>query len=472
MKKQKLALLIGLSSTLFLTACGGSSSSSEHEVVSNKVVRGSIDGFGSVIVNGVRYNTDNTQFSVNEAAGIQADLKVGQVITLLGNSSGNNGVASNIIYELDLKGPITSVSTEGDTFTVLGQTVLTNNLTVFKDLTPPLPVGESVELSGYISGETLIASYVERNDDTDTEVELRGILTNLDEAAGTFSIRDQQVSYSQSTELDLDGQVLANGLKVEVEGELNAESVLLADEIESDEEIFEKDTELELAGIVSELNSDAQTFVVNGTQITWNNQTDFDDLTAEYLANDLTLDVEGRINAAGVLIAEEIEINDDANISIEAKVSAVTSSGNDNFSGTITVLGNDIDIDMTTRMSDDDENPNANAKFNFSHLSSGDTVKLEVTGNSENGYRAVKLERDYNDSSNDEANSEGLNEVELELPASLIDVENKLVLGISYEASAEVSLTVLDNLEADTEVEIEGTMNGDVLTITALELDD
>jgi len=467
MKKQKLALLVGLSSALFLTACGGSSSSSDNEVVSNKVVRGSIDGFGSVIVNGVRYNTDNTDFSVNEAAGIQADLKVGQIITLLGNSNGNNGVASNIIYELDLKGPITEVSAEGDTFTVLGQTVLTNNLTVYKDLILPLTVGESVEISGYISGETLIASYIESNDDTDTEVELRGVVANLDEAAGTFSIRNQQISYSQSTELDLDGQVLANGLKVEVEGELNAESVLVADEIEADEETFAKDTELELVGIISELDTEAKTFVVNGTQVTWNNQTDFDDLTASQLANDLTVEVEGHINAEGVLVAEDIEINDDANISIEATISEVT-AGSDNFTGSITVLGLQVNVDMSTRMSDDDENPNADVKFNFGHLSSGDKVELEITGNSENGYRAVKLERDYNDSSD----SEGLNDVELELPASLIDVENKWVLGISYEASPEVSLTVLDNLEADTEVEIEGTINGEVLTITSIEIDD
>ncbi|TNC79284.1 MAG: hypothetical protein C9356_19940 [Oleiphilus sp.] len=464
MKKQKLALLIGLSSALFLTACGGSSSSSNNEAVSNKVVRGSIDGFGSVIVNGVRYNTDSTQFSVNESAGIQADLKVGQVITLYGNANGNNGVASNIIYELDLKGPITAV--EGDTFTVLGQTVLTNKLTTYKDITLPLTVGASVEISGYVSGENLIASYVERNDDNDTEVELRGVIANLDESAQTFDIRGQQVDYIQSTELDLDGQVLANGLRVEVEGTLE-NGVLVATEIEADEETFAKDTELELLGIVSELDAEAKTFIVNGTQVTWNNQTDFDDLTAAQLANDLTVELEGRVNAEGVLVAEDIEIEEDANISLEATISEVT-EGSDQFSGTITVLGLQVSVDMSTRMSDDDDNPNADAKFNFSHLSSGDKVELEVTGNSENGYRAVKLERDYNDSSD----NDGLNEVELELPASLIDVENKLVLGISYEASAEVSLTVLDNLEADTEVEIEGTMNGDVLTITSIEIDD
>lgn len=465
MKKQKLALLIGLSSALFLTACGGSSSSSDNEVVSNKVVRGSIDGFGSVIVNGVRYNTDNTTFSVNESAGTQENLKVGQVITLYGNTNGNNGVASNIIYELDLKGPITEVSAEGDTFTVLGQTVLTNNLTVFKDLTLPLTVGESVEISGYISGETLIASYVERNDDNDTEVELRGAIANLDEAARTFRIRGQQISYSSATELDLDGQVFANGLRVEVEGVLDTDAVLVATEIEADEETFEKDTELELVGIVSDLNAEAKTFVVNGTQVTWNNQTDFNDLTAAELANDLTVEVEGRVNAEGVLVAEDIEINDDASISIEATISEVT-AGSDQFTGSITVLGLTVNVDMSTRMSDDDENPNANPLFNFSNLASSDKVELEITGDATNGYRAIKLERDYLDASD----NEGLNEVELEVPASLIDVTAKTVMGINFET--QLSLTVLEGLADDSEVEIEGTMNGGVLTITSIEIDD
>ena len=465
MKKQKLALLIGLSSALFLTACGGSSSSSDNEVVSNKVVRGSIDGFGSVIVNGVRYNTDNTTFSVNESAGTQENLKVGQVITLYGNTNGNNGVASNIIYELDLKGPITEVSAEGDTFTVLGQTVLTNNLTVFKDLTLPLTVGESVEISGYISGETLIASYVERNDDNDTEVELRGAIANLDEAARTFRIRGQQISYSSATELDLDGQVFANGLRVEVEGVLDTDAVLVATEIEADEETFEKDTELELVGIVSDLNAEAKTFVVNGTQVTWNNQTDFNDLTAAELANDLTVEVEGRVNAEGVLVAEDIEINDDANISIEATISEVT-AGSDQFTGLITVLGLTVNVDMSTRMSDDDENPNANPLFNFSNLASSDKVELEITGDATNGYRAIKLERDYLDASD----NEGLNEVELEVPASLIDVTAKTVMGINFET--QLSLTVLEGLADDSEVEIEGTINGDLLTITSIEIDD
>ncbi|MFT4764071.1 MAG: hypothetical protein ACI9OH_001164 [Oleispira sp.] len=462
MKKQKLALLIGLSSALFLTACGGSSSSSDNGTIANKVVRGSIDGFGSVIVNGVRYNTDNANFSVNESAGIQADLKVGQVITLLGNASGNNGIASNIIYERDLKGPITAV--DGDNFTVLGQTVLTNKLTVYKGLTLPLIVGSSVEISGYISGETLIASYVELNDNSDSEVELRGVIADLNEAAGTFNIRGQQVSYNSTTELDLEGETLANDLRVEVEGDLNAELVLIANEIESDEEIFEKDTELELVGITSSFDLEAQTFTVNGTQVSWNSSTDFDGLNAVSLKDGIQIEVEGSVNAEGVLVAEDIKINDDTSISIEATITELTAT--DTFSGTITILGIEVNVDMNTRMSDDDENPNFSAMFNFSNLNVGEKVELEISGDTTNGYRAVKLERDYDTDNN------GLNEVKIEVPASLINLETKTVLGISFVASAEVSLTVLDNLTADTEVELEGTINGDILTITSIGIDD
>lgn len=318
--------------------------------------------------------------------------------------------------------------------------------------------GDAIELA------KRIASYVERNDDNDTEVELRGVIANLDESAQTFDIRGQQVDYIQSTELDLDGQVLANGLRVEVEGTLE-NGVLVATEIEADEESFAKDTELELLGIVSELDAEAKTFIVNGTQVTWNNQTDFDDLTAAQLANDLTVELEGRVNAEGVLVAEDIEIEDDTNISLEATISEVT-EGSDQFSGTITVLGLQVSVDMSTRMSDDDDNPNADAKFNFSHLSYGDKVELEITGDATNGYRAAKLERDYLDASD----NEGLNEVELEVPASLINVTAKTVMGISFET--QLSLTEFEGLADDAEVEMEGTINGDVLTITSIEIDD
>lgn len=64
------------------------------------------------------------------------------------------------------------------------------------------------------------------------------------------------------------------------------------------------------------------------------------------------------------------------------------------------------------------------------------------------------------------------------MPASLIDLENKTVLGVNYELAAGASLQALQDLiDSDAnldeiEVEIEGIVNGGVLTITKVEIDD
>ncbi len=471
MKKRNLALLVGLSSALFLTACGSSSSSSDEK----KVVRGSIDGFGSVIVNGVRYNTDNATISVKDKQSTQSNLSVGQVVTVYGSSNGSNGVASNIIYDLDLKGPITSVNSKS--FVVLGQTVHTNKLTTYKDISLPLVEGQWVEVNGYTSGEDIIASYIE-NEDSSNKVELRGTVADLNESLKTFNIRGQAIDYSEVTDWDLEGATLADGLHVEVEGTLvdgtiNGAAcincVVMADEIEAEDEVFEKGTKLEIKGIVSAFNEDAKTFEVNGTKVTWNNNTDFDDMKANQLTNGLLVEVEGRVNAEGTLVAEKIELEDDGTISIEATISEVT-AGKDKFNGTLTIFGIQVKVDMNTRMRDDTDNPNFNPMFNFSDINAGDKVELDITGDATNGYRAVKLERDFDE--------DYLNEVEIEVPASLIDLENKTVLGVSYTLASSVSLQELQDLKdkgadfKEIKVEIKGTMNGDVLSITKVEIDD
>ena len=56
---------------------------------------GPIDGFGSVIVNGVRFDTDNAVIVVDGAAASLSDLEVGQVVVVVGtfDEDGLNGEA-------------------------------------------------------------------------------------------------------------------------------------------------------------------------------------------------------------------------------------------------------------------------------------------------------------------------------------------------------------------------------------------
>lgn len=458
MKKHTLSALIGLSSTLLLTACGGSSGADGS---SAQVTRGTIDGFGSVIVNGVRFNTDNTAFDVKETSGMQSDLRVGQVVTITGSYNGSNGVATSLSYDVSLEGPVTSIDAAAGTFVVLGQTVATNSLTVFEDVTlATLAVGNAVEVSGFIGADgQLLASFVERDDDVDGKVELRGEIANLDENAQTFTVRTQLISYADVAEWDLEGAALANGLPVEVEGTVDTEGTLVAIKVEAeDDDRFERDTEVKLKGLISGLDAAAGQFMLNGMTVVWNSRTEFDDLSAADLADNLLVEVEGTVNADGVLVADEIEAEDVPEIEIEAPLTAVTPDAGSNFTGTVTVLGVDVQVSLTTRVRDDDDDDNYNPQFNLSQLQAGDFVELKITGNAVEGYRALSLERDR---------SRG----QIKLEAPVTQLNPLTVLGVEVNTS-NVMASVPAGLKVGDSVEIEGSMSGNVLIATEFEADD
>ena len=114
-------------SALALISCGGGGSSSDSTssvavtpptpVSSSGFVSGPIDGFGSIIVNGERYETDGASFIINDEAGSQDDLRVGQIVTLQ-TSMDNNGNrrADRVEYDSELEGPITSINLEENSF--------------------------------------------------------------------------------------------------------------------------------------------------------------------------------------------------------------------------------------------------------------------------------------------------------------------------------------------------------------------
>lgn len=463
MKKHALSVLVSLASATLLSACGGSSSDTSADSTApaaSQITTGTIDGFGSVIVNGIRFNTDATEFEVKErAGGEQNQLRVGQVVTIVGSHDGVNGVASRIAYDVSLEGPVSSVDAAAGTFLVLGQTVTTNSLTVFEDLTlDTLAVGTRVEVSGFAGADgQLLASFVELDDDRDDKAELRGAISNLDEVAKTFTLRTQLISYANVREWDLEGAALANGLLVEVEGTVDSAGTLVASKVEAeDDDRFERDTEVKLKGLISSVDAATNQFVLNGVTVQWNNRTEFDDgLSATDLAANLMVEVEGRTNAEGVLVAEEVEAEERPEISIEAPLTAVTLDTGSNFTGSIEVLGLNVAVDLRTRMRDDD---NYNPRFNLSDLSTGQFVELRLTGSAETGYRALRLERD----------NDRFNTVQIEAPVTAVNADGSLnVLGIRVEANG----FSFPALTLGATIEVEGSFSNSVLTATEFETD-
>jgi len=155
-----------LSASITLVACGGSGVSAPEPIVAPPppppvgqnptptTAVGPISGFGSVIVNGVRYNTDSADFIINGKSGTQDDLGVGSYITVEATvDSGGNATAQSVKYNDAVQGPISSIDTVNDRMVVLGQTVIVDGNTSFDSQITPrsllgLSVGDNVEISG------------------------------------------------------------------------------------------------------------------------------------------------------------------------------------------------------------------------------------------------------------------------------------------------------------------------------------
>ena len=204
---------------------------------------GSITGFGSVFVGGVKFETDDAEIIIDGEPASERDLAVGMVVLLDGtvNDDGTTGTATRIVYDDELTGPIESIepSADGDALllVILGFNVIVERTgTAFDDVTfDTLAVGDVVEVSGFPQeGNRLRATRIERKDDFvpgSTEVELKGIARNV--TADSFTIGAVTVDTSGAF-IDEDDGALADGVRVEVYGTL-ADGVLTATEVDTED---------------------------------------------------------------------------------------------------------------------------------------------------------------------------------------------------------------------------------------------
>jgi len=211
--------------------------------VPERRLSGSITGFGSVFVGGVRFETDDAEIIIDGEPASERDLAVGMVVLLDGtvNDDGSTGTATRIVYDDELTGPIESIepSADGDALllVVLGFNVIVERTgTVFDDVTfETLAVGDVVEVSGFPQeGNRLRATRIERKDDFvpgSTEVELKGIARNV--TADSFTIGAVTVDTSGAF-IDEDDGALADGVRVEVYGTL-ADGILTATEVDTED---------------------------------------------------------------------------------------------------------------------------------------------------------------------------------------------------------------------------------------------
>ena len=426
--KLKLSLISALCSTI-LAGCGGGSDTSTTSVLDASTsttptpvsVVGRITAFGSVYVNGVRYEVDSATINNTGPDGNQplqeSDLKIGMVVNLTGSRNGTSGTATSVSYNELLKAPITAINLNGTgigTITAGGQTVNVSNTTVFYGSSTiasvtGLQVGDWIEVSGYAGSDgtidaTMVSYEAENSSASNAEVE--GIVSNLNTSTQTFTLNGIEVNYAGAVVRT--AATLTNGMRVEVYGTLDTvTNSLNATYIEPDHSSSDLDDdaysdhddghEYELQGIVS--NASTGQFTLAGVTVLYNNTTRFSGTTAAQIQDGLFLDeVEGSYNAQGQLVAREIEVeyysvngvSDDSyasnELEVESAVSAIDVANN-----TITVMGYTVAITASTLMKDDDR---GDYYFNISSLSVGDYVEAVLLKNTDNSYTLRKLERE------------------------------------------------------------------------------
>ena len=339
---------------------------------------GPISTFGSVVVNGVRYETTGAVFTINGAPGSQDDLSVGQVITVSGtiDDNGVDGSADEVNFDDNVKGPVQSIDIAMSRIVVLDQTVLISAETSFDDSISPasiegLSVDDIVEVSGLVDADGRIAATRIESEPAGTEYEVLGIVSQLDAGNFVFNINDLVVDYSSATLDNFSGGQISDGDLVEAKGNsLGGNGELLASRVELKSGLPNAvdGDHIEIQGFITRFAS-PQDFDVTGLPVTTTANTVYEGGTEADLGLNIKVEVEGDVNANGVLVATKVDIRRAKAVRATASVDSVNSGAN-----SLVVLGITVTVDELTRIedkSDADVDP-----LTLADINAGDYVEV------------------------------------------------------------------------------------------------
>lgn len=452
---------------------GGSTSNPPPSGGTTKTVfvTGAIAGFGSVIVNGVHYETESSVVKIEDKSGTAGDLKVGEVVRIKAEVD-SKGVARAKTIDQDrlIQGVVEAVDLTASTLTIAGQVITVDADTIFDDSIPTrslagIVVGDRIEVHGFAGDGTARATRIEKADATEVEVEVTGVVENLDTALKRFTVGTLTVDYNTATLEDFGTAGIALGDLVEVKGTSFLEDgALRATKVDREDHGFDgaSGDEAEAEGLITRFES-AQDFDVAGQKVTTNPSTQFVNGTAADLKLDAKVEAEGTLDSTDTLVAKKIVFKQESSVRLAALVDSV-----DATNGTFTALGLTIVVNDSTRKEDHASDVRF---FKLSDLRVGDWVEVAGYADPASPGRliATRLERDQPE-----------NEVELRGPATDIGTSNLKVFGVNVELlpdtefeDGDASISASDFLAraAGAIVDIEGTWNGTSLLADKAEIE-
>ena len=482
MESTKGRMIVMAAVALAVTACGGGGGGDDSSggvtpppvgTSKTRIVTGAISGFGSIIVNGVRYDTSGADVRVEDRAGSLAELAVGQVVRIEATVDDRGGArAARVEQHRLLQGTVQAVDAVAGTITIAGQVVVVDADTSFDDSIPGaslagVAVGDRIEVHGFAGADGRArATRIERAGAAETEVEVTGFVSALDSGARRFRVGNLLVDYSGATLEDFGATGPANGDLVEVKGrEFLGDGALRAQEVDkedgSDDDSSSGD-ESEIEGLVTRFVS-PRDFDVAGRPVTTTAGTTYVGGTAANLGPNVKVEAEGTIDAAGVLVAVKVVFKRSGSVEIAAPVEAI-----DATAGTFVALGITVVVNASTRVEDQESDDQF---FALDDLRVGDWVEVRgyPDGTASRRVVATRLERD-----------EPEDEVELRGPAAELQQPAFRILGVAVETTPATEFEDGEqSIDAATFfarangaiVEVEGSWNGATLTADEAEIE-
>ena len=392
-----LAIIVAVTTLAGCGAGGGGVASTGGGGISGTGISvGSVTAFGSVFVNGTEFDTAGATIVVEGSGATQSDLRVGHVVVVDANFDDDK--ATRVEYRAQIKGPVTAIAVQDATvgratLTVFGQTVTTNSATNFSGagIDPAQPnalrVGDLVEISGLLDANgALVATFLEVKNSLG-EYQVIGRVGNL--TATTFSIGGLTINFASANANPRSGDTVeASGA---ASGFNAAASTFAADSVETLSRLTPANNETaEVEGYINRFVSTSDFYVgnVRGQVVA---ATRFEGGSAASLGPNVKVEMEGKVNSSGVLVADKIEIKDTGAVRLEGNVEQINSSAQQ-----LVVLGVRFSLRADAEL---DDHSSANVDpLTFADIAVGDRVEVRafIDGNS---VIATEVRRDNADPS-------------------------------------------------------------------------
>ena len=449
---------------------------------------GTVTGFGSLFVNGKKFETNNILVKVDDnsetsctigppstPSGDSCGLKKGMVVTVNGSFNGAQHTATSVRQKDAVEGLVQSVAADGLSLVVMGQTVLVDNTTIIDNNIPGqnilnLVAGtDNVEVSGHVRPNGIIqATFIEKKL-VGVTPEVRGFVSSHVSGSAAFRIGALTVNYSGA---DISDMPVPNGNNwdgrfVEAKGTnfVSATTTLIATKVEPENQgIGNVVDEFEVEGFVTQVgtpNGNVISFTIGTTPVQTTANTEFRGGTVDEIVLGAKMSAEGRFDGA-TLIAQHVKFKESVRLEGDIETIGTNSLTLKGLPGITVTVNSQTEFKATGGATIN----------NLSDLAINNHIRVRGRVSGTNSVIATRIQLRSPD-----------NDVDLQGPVQAVSDPTLTILGVTVDTTGVTQFEGVDDgsmnrasffaaVQVGTLVKVKGTLNGTVVTWDEAELED